>query len=105
MFPIQYELKGCKIFNMETDEILLEFDARAIRERTENNGWAGTGVASGSHKYSIATAAAFNFEVGNHGVLIGDNKYIIVSKHPITSKKLGERFSNVIMSETVLELE
>lgn len=102
---IKYELKNCKLLDMETGKTLLTFDARAVRERSERGGWAGSGIASGSHNYAIATAKQFNFEVGNHAVLIGVNKYIIVSKHPLTPKTLGEQFAKQRAMETFLELE
>ena len=102
---IKYELKNCKLLDMETGKEILVFDARAVKERTERSGWAGTGIASGGHSWGIATAVQFDFEVGNHAVLVGVNKYLIVSKHPITQKRLGERFVKTKPIETFLELE
>lgn len=105
MRPIQYELKGCKLINAESDEVLAIFDARAVREKNNNGDFAGSGIASGGHSYSIATTAKYNYEVYNHAVLIDGVRFIVIAKHPITHKPLGERFGKKIRQEWVLELE
>lgn len=104
MSIIRYELKGCKLMDMETGAELLTFEARAVRERTESGGWAGSGISSGGHSYGIATPAQYNFVPQAHKVVIGAQEYVIISKHPVTPKRLGERFTAARPIETVLEL-
>lgn len=104
MSMIRYDIKGCRLMDMETGAELLTFDARAVRERVESGGWAGSGISSGSHSYGIATAAQYNFVPQAHKVVIGVQEYVIISKHPITPKILGEKFIKQRPIETVLEL-
>lgn len=102
---IRYELKGCKLVNAETDAELLTFDARAVQEYQVKGGFAGSGIASGGHAYSVATAAEYNFTPFNHVVIIGGVRFIITARRFITHKPLGKRFAKGVKREMVLDLE
>ena len=102
MIPNTYELKNCLLKDSD-GQTLFMFDARAVEERNKSASFVGSGLASDSHSFRIATAKIFNYEPFNHSVVIDEVNYIITARQPLTQKKVGERFRKNI-SEMLLSL-